>query len=246
MNYRKLIIGNQLYFGRDKGDNFVLQTGTVAVTNGSAAVVGTGTTFLVGMVGKVIVIASRKVTILTFTDATHITLSTAWPGATGTLLVWMLQTDNTIDFNTKPIGAAWLTVGDIEDANLTPKRTEQEVFSPAPGNYRLSQIFVKTIDLTLDLTLQDMSELFLELLTSSIGPIDPASGAYQPYSGSGVLTGWFRVTQFGQSDTQNNILEVWGRATADATKFGNEHAKGKISLRVLVNPLNSGIATLAA
>jgi hypothetical protein len=244
MNLRKLIIGNHLFFGRDGADNYVVQVGTVAVTNGSPTVTGAGTTFTGIVPGTLLFIAGRKVPVLSVTDATHLVLAYNWAGATASGLPWWEQIDTTINFNTKPATeVAWISVGDIEDMNFNPKRTEEEVFSPSPGNYRLSTILVKTTDLQLDFTLQDMSELFLELLTSSIGPI---VSAYQPYTGSGVLTGWFRVTQFSQADTQNNILEVWGRATADATKFSNELAKGKISLRAMVNPLNSGILTLAA
>ena len=243
MNLRKLIIGNHLYYGRDGGDNYVVQVGTVAVTNGSATLTGTGTTFTGIAPGTLLAIGPYRVAVQTVTSATVIVMASYWPGITQSLLPWWKQTANTIDYSTKPVGAAWISVGDIEDMNFTPSRTEEEVYSPSPGNYRLSEIFAKTTELKLDFTLQDMSEFFLEMLTSSVGPI---VSDFIPYSASGALHGWFRVTQFSQSDAQNSIMEVWGRASADATKFGNEHAKGKLSLRCLVNPLNSGIATLAA
>jgi hypothetical protein len=57
-------------------------TGTVAVTNGSGAVVGSGTTFTAAMVGSEIYIASNsssvatyKGTVSAFTDTTHITVT---------------------------------------------------------------------------------------------------------------------------------------------------------------------------
>jgi hypothetical protein len=243
MNLRKLIIGNHLYYGRDGGDNFVEQTGTVAVANGSATLTGTGTTFTGIAPGTILAIGPYRVVVGSVTDATHLTMTAAWGGTTQSLLLWWKQTANSIDYNTKPVGAAWISVGDIEDLNFAPTRTEEQVYSPSPGNYRLSEIFSKTTELKLDFTLQDMSEFFLELLTTSVGPVVTD---FIPYSDDGTIHGWFRVTQFSQSDAQNSIMEVWGRATADATKFGNEHAKGKLSLRCLVNPLNSGIATLAA
>jgi hypothetical protein len=243
MNLRKLIVGNHLYYGRDGGDNFVEQTGTVAVTNGSATLTGTGTTFTGIAPGTILAIGPYRVAVASVTDATHLVMTAAWGGTSQSLLLWWKQTTNSIDYNTKPVGAAWISVGDIEDLNFAPTRTEEEVYSPSPGNYRLSEVFSKTTELKLDFTLQDMSEFFLELLTTSVGPV---ISDFIPYSDDGTIHGWFRVTQFSQSDAQNSIMEVWGRATADATKFGNEHAKGKLSLRCLVNPLNSGIATLAA
>ena len=59
-------------------------TGTVQVTNGSAAIVGTGTTFTSGMVGKAFRVAGSNVRykVATYTDATHITLTDTY-GETG-------------------------------------------------------------------------------------------------------------------------------------------------------------------
>lgn len=58
--------------------------GTVTVTNGSAEVVGAGTTFVAGMVGGGFIVtgdtASYK--IIAFTDATHITLGSVYAGTT--------------------------------------------------------------------------------------------------------------------------------------------------------------------
>lgn len=64
-------------------------TGTIAVTNGSAAVVGTGTTFTAAMVGRTLMVedaASQEgipYKVAVFTDATHITLENYYAGATG-------------------------------------------------------------------------------------------------------------------------------------------------------------------
>lgn len=61
----------------------VAVTGTAAVTNGSAAVVGTGTNFSAGQVGKNLVFPDgSQYRIAAFTDSTHITLSANFAGAT--------------------------------------------------------------------------------------------------------------------------------------------------------------------
>lgn len=65
-------------------------TGTIAVTNGSANVVGTGTTFVAGDVDRRIVINGVWYTIATFTDATHIVLSTTYAGTTASGLSYAI------------------------------------------------------------------------------------------------------------------------------------------------------------
>ena len=60
------------------------------MTNGSANIVGTGTTFTAGMAGKRIVIGSVFYTILTYTDATHIALSTNYAAATASGLSYTI------------------------------------------------------------------------------------------------------------------------------------------------------------
>lgn len=71
-----------MFDGTGSTTNYI--TGTVAVTNGSANVVGTGTTFTSGMVGKAFKISGENkfYTVATFTDATHITINT-YTGTTG-------------------------------------------------------------------------------------------------------------------------------------------------------------------
>lgn len=65
-------------------------TGTITVTNGSAAVVGSGTTFTAAMVGRTLQVdptggtgAGAGFKIASFTDATHITLENTYAGTTG-------------------------------------------------------------------------------------------------------------------------------------------------------------------
>lgn len=57
-------------------------TGTVSMTNGSPAILGIGTTFVITMAGKPISINGVAYTILSWTDATHMTLTTNFAEAT--------------------------------------------------------------------------------------------------------------------------------------------------------------------
>lgn len=64
-------------------------TGSIAVTNGSAAVVGTGTTLTAQMVGRTLFVADGGdqegigYKIASFTDTTHVTLENTYAGLTG-------------------------------------------------------------------------------------------------------------------------------------------------------------------
>jgi hypothetical protein len=57
-------------------------TGSVSMVNGSAAILGIGTTFLASMAGKTITINGVAYTILSWTDATHMTLTANFAEAT--------------------------------------------------------------------------------------------------------------------------------------------------------------------
>jgi hypothetical protein len=91
----RLLYHQDRYLGMFNGTgtttNYI--TGTVVVTNGSTAIVGTGTTFTADMVGKVIRIGTDKkfYTIATFTDTTHITINT-YTGTTASGLSFVINT----------------------------------------------------------------------------------------------------------------------------------------------------------
>jgi hypothetical protein len=247
MNLQKLIIGNHLWFGRDTNDNFIYQVGTVSATNGSATITGVGTTFTGMTAGTKVFVGGRTVAVSAVTDATHFDMTTVWYGSSASGLPWWKNVANSIDVNTQPATeAAWISMGDIEDANFNPTRDEVEVFSPFPGHYVLSEKLTKFSRLSVEFTLQDMSELFFEMLMSAKGPIGSGSsgGPYSPYTATGVIRGWFRCTQHGQDDAQNNIFTAWGRATAQATRFGNDIAKGKVTFELLANAKNTGVLSL--
>jgi hypothetical protein len=62
-------------------------TGTLQVTNGSMAIVGTGTVFNVNMVGQAIFLNGVKYTIATFTNGTHITIDSNYAGVNEAAMV---------------------------------------------------------------------------------------------------------------------------------------------------------------
>lgn len=80
-----------MFDGTGSTTNYI--TGTIAVTNGSTAVVGTGTTFTAGMVGKTLRISgeTKFYTVATYTDATHITID-SYTGTTGSGKSYVINT----------------------------------------------------------------------------------------------------------------------------------------------------------
>lgn len=96
-------------------------TGTVQVTNGSTAVVGTGTTFAAGDVGKVFRInAENNFYLITgFTDATHIAITT-YTGTSGSgksYFIYRGWTDQWKDFGTE-ISSVDIPIETYEDTVL--------------------------------------------------------------------------------------------------------------------------------
>lgn len=85
-----LYVGSDAYGGSRKTATY--STGTLAVTAGSTAVVGTGTTWSASNVdvGMVLVIAGRAIAVRTRTDNTNLVLQTPWPGATASGLSYVL------------------------------------------------------------------------------------------------------------------------------------------------------------
>jgi hypothetical protein len=140
-------------------------------------------------------------------------MTTVWYGVTGGTLPWLLNVPNGIDYNTPPSSEAlWLSMGDIEDANMDPTRDEVEVFSPSPGHYVLSENWSGFSRMKVEFTLQDMSGLFLKCScrrrTNRQRFKWRSSLSYWLQLG---IRGWFRCTQFRQQDGQNNIFTAAGR-----------------------------------
>lgn len=73
----------------------IYNTGTVTVTNGSAAVVGVGTAWAVSLVtGGLFTRLGVAIPILSVTDDTHLTLAYPWPGATAAAAAYAIDREN--------------------------------------------------------------------------------------------------------------------------------------------------------
>ena len=122
--------------------------GTLAVTNGSAAVVGTGTTFTQYSPGNVISIAGAPYTIQSITDDTHLTLTVQYRTATASGLTYQRGSSalQTVSTNANGIysftGLANSTYaiqvtdtsGNLVGFGATWEKTEGTITGPNPAN----------------------------------------------------------------------------------------------------------------
>ena len=90
----RIIYAGERYIGYYDPSANDYTVGTVTVSNGSANIVGSGTTFTAGMVGKRFRVASDAVfyTVSTFTDATHIALTGTYNGTSGGSKTYRINT----------------------------------------------------------------------------------------------------------------------------------------------------------
>ncbi|HEY4096158.1 MAG TPA: hypothetical protein VGM33_11625 [Baekduia sp.] len=104
-----LFVGDAAYGGSRKAAAY--SAGTIAVTQGSTAIVGTGTAWLANVdAGMVLVIGDRLHAVAAVVDNTHITLSRSFTGATATGQAYSLTPLATIPAPYNP-GGTWAVVG---------------------------------------------------------------------------------------------------------------------------------------
>jgi hypothetical protein len=129
--------GNLMYAGSRYLGNYDgtadYTTGTIAVTNGSTAVVGTGTTFTAGMVNRRIVINGVWYTVQSFTDATHIGLTANYTGSTASGLSYAIKVgwnDQFKDFGAdiSPVNE-WRTMDIYEEWVLIANKNQVAMYS---------------------------------------------------------------------------------------------------------------------
>lgn len=99
----RLLFFSNRYIGKIEG-NTDYSTGTISVTNGSAAITGSGTTFTAPMAGKKININNVFYTILSYTSATSIILSTNYTGTTASGLTYNIL--NSVTEQWKDLGSS--------------------------------------------------------------------------------------------------------------------------------------------
>lgn len=249
LNLKKLILGSFLGFCRDGSQIFNALSGTIAVTNGSENVVGTGTSFTSALTTESkIQIAGNLCEITSITDDTHLTLSSNYQGVTAAALTAYgslaaasgpdNQPSSTAAINFTPLGA-------IEDCNIKPKVDFADYVSPTQNGYVRSERLPKMRQLDLDVTVQDLSEQSYELvfLSPPIVSTSQTPYAFAPGQGVGYARGWLTLTKYAQG-VQRVIAQIYANIEADAQNFKADAAKPKFNIAVLDNSLATGVLAL--
>jgi hypothetical protein len=151
-----------------------------------------------------------------------------------------------VAYNLKPdtsMPANWMDIGSIEDCNIDPKATEDEIMAPTPGAYRRVDILTSMAKLDLSFTVQDTSELFFEMLMQAGG--GPIEADYAPMTATGRVKGWWKTQQYDQGDAVRNVFDVWAICNVKATKMDNKRIKAQFEVKALFNALNTGVLSLA-
>jgi hypothetical protein len=137
----------------------------------------------------------------------------------------------------------WPFAGRVQDCDIKPQMTKNDVMSPSPGAYRRTDQLVSKASLDIDFAVQDVSELFFEMLLLAGG--GPIANDFAPMTAVGQVLGWWKLQQYDQGDNLRNVIDVWGYMTVSAQKFDDKPIVAKFSLAVLYNALNSGVLSLA-
>lgn len=127
----RLLYATYRYLGMyDGGDNYT--TGSVSVTNGSNAVVGSGTSWTADMVNKRIIISSQATTwyrVAAVADTTHLTLTANFTGATASGLTHAIYVGwHDGDANTTNGSTTWNAKDFGADISPTDTPTQLEIF----------------------------------------------------------------------------------------------------------------------
>lgn len=256
-NLKQLILGAQLGFARTGSIIYATGTGTVAVTNGSTGLVGTGTNFdpQIGT-DKTLVIAAdptgfpqgRLVTVSgSPASDTAATLTTAWVYDTATGLTFYYDSGSLVAKALKPASAVpahWFSLGDCLDADYQRNADFDTVIAATGGPYEPTGELYKGSKPKLSVTLNEVSEPTIE---SVFGTAQLTNGtAATPFASDGQLKGWWQIKK---KDTAGNLvlnLEVYGHGHFKGMKAMNGHLKPELEISVFKVSGNAITPTLAS
>jgi hypothetical protein len=213
--------------------------GTATATNGSAAIVGSGTTFTAGMAGKRIRFGTETTfyTILSFTDTTHITLTANYTGTTGagkTFTVFESCTDQwkdfgntTTDFRQGDIYEDWVILPNVNNfaaLNVTDDSFNDAAFTLPSGFKALTCRSGRNgILLGVNFNNRGIVMLWDAISSRSIAPWIWFSGTIKAIVPVEATGAWIVITSFGiyhcNGFTIEPILELLVDETLNASSI---------------------------
>lgn len=252
LNNRSIAIGSHVGFARKGAKNYRALTGTIALTNDSAAVVGTGTAFDDDLeVGQTLRVGDYTLTISVITDGTHLTIDAVFAGDTAAGLTAFREAGTLAGPTVKPvtvIPAHWLNFGSVSAATFEPNLKSSTVIAPLAGGgiYQPKTIVPVGFSPMLKLTTNEINELILESLYCGAGPI--VNGAnFVPGGGTGLIEGWLQIKRYA-GNTLELIVEQYGFLSVKTEKAdgSGKHIEPEYEFAVMGNALAVGNSTLAS
>lgn len=211
-------------------------TGTVAVTNGSAAIVGTGTTWstdgIVAGHGFTVVASGVSYDVASVTDDTNIVLSANYAGATDSGLSYAIYKDFT-----SPDSIPELNAGDIETPTIWTR-----------GVRKIQSLLTGIISGGTTLTNVDIDSGAID--NAVIGASTPSTGTFSDVIlGSPGNIGSIRVSQSSDSPSDGIGVENAGSAASlrlwvDGSNFIRIDGNGSGNGEVAINRTGSGKLTV--
>lgn len=123
--------------------------------------------------------------------------------------------------------------------NWAPKVNRQLVKrrKPAPGKYKTRGSIVVSSEVEHAFSLQEFTETTLAELV--LGGAEPVDGIFVPGDASELLTGWWIVQAYDQTDAKIVALNIWGEARCDGYTF----KEGLDPYAVIITQLDSSLTT---
>ena len=251
---KQTVLGGHLGLSLAGSKTYTTFAGTVGVTNGDTGLVGTGTTFTSGMAGKTFAIKLNAdpvnpaivfVTIATFVDTTHVTLSDAWAGDTLTGLTGFSEAVNLSSATNKPVSgvpANWPSLGTLLALDYKRNATFDMVKAPSPAALAVTGQLLKEMAPTIEMTLNEVSE---DLLGSVFGVALPADGTpFTPESNPGLIVGWWQLSYYDQAANKGVTIEQFGAGSVEDWKTQDGQIKPVVKVQIYRNALATGTSTL--
>lgn len=246
-------------------DTFAVTGTSIAVVNGSADIVGTGTSFTTQFQeGQAITISGVRYKILKITDNTHITLAIPYAGSSATVLVASLSgMDNPKYVHQQDL--QYLYFVSREEAQLDSNKAKGlnepgwwywRTYVDADGNTRYKAEHLVAMDIVVA-TSGDGSDDLVVADTNPVITIGTQPSAQTTVSGAATFSVSATVSVVSPSAT---ITYQWQKAVAGSTRYTNVSGATSASLvlsgqtsantgdkyRVVMNTTPNGIAAVTS
>jgi len=130
--------------------------------------------------------------------------------------------------------AAYLELGNCESGSFSNKVESIRIKRPSPGRYRLAKTIPVGQEIHLKMMMQDISQIVIEALMLTAGALTVGTAA-QPMKQSAKITGWLKVVQSDQADTDSVDHFMWVELTVTQLPFGEKEYKVEIDAELLDN-----------